>query len=201
MELSVVRDEVNNSRMVQLLTQALQSGQAAGMTGHMDTTTIVVVQLREAVGFATEKGAKTDEARLLLHIGKIVLKLRQALKAQDWATAKQAVRQADESDTVGPNSNQLMQHRHIAQDEIIQANEEIDNHLVIERLEHALHTGQLKGSVGHMDCSTVSTDLLETAIEEAETIGCRTSQAQQLLHTARVIESLRSKIVQISGTS
>jgi hypothetical protein len=198
MELTVVRDEVNNSKMIQLLTQALQSGQANGVTGHMDTTAIVVVQLREAVGFATEKGGKSDEARQLLHTGRIILKLRQALKARDWAAAKQAVREAQESKSVDEeDSNQFNQGflAGIAQDEIFQANEEIDNHLTIAKLINALHTGQLKGSVGHMDCSTVTTELLESAIEEAETVGCRTSQAQQLLHTARIIESLRSKIL------
>jgi len=71
---------------------------------------------------------------------------------------------------------------------------ELDNRAIIVRLSEGLSSGAAQGPTGHLDVSHIDTEGLEAAIRFAESVGCTTIEARQVLATARVIVKLREAL-------
>jgi myosin heavy subunit len=93
-ELTMVRDEVDNAEVLRVLGGALAGGGARGTVTSLDTSTVRTRELEAALEASKGFGVHTARAAALRHSARIMLRLRKALLLQDWDALASCVREA-----------------------------------------------------------------------------------------------------------
>ena len=126
--------------------------------------------------------------RKLIRAAELIHSLRSLLteKNADWVQLLNVIQNA------GP----LQDLPQVAQDEISLIRSEVLDRTAIERLKAALTQGGPNGSVNDIDLQNVTTEHLESAIRYAETVGCASNLARDLLGTANSCKKLRLSFLQ-----
>lgn len=176
--------EVSDRRVQNELLNVLSSGAPKGRVGELDVKSADVAGLAAAIqrtrDLAAHTGGLSPTATQLLASADLLLRLRQAMVATDWAGIKKAVHEGTEMKLAEPCLNELMI-----------AKAELDNHAIVHQLTDALEKGAASGTVSRLDLSTIDTTVLIERIEHAEEIGPRTQQAHALLKLARIVKRVR----------
>ena len=184
-ELTAVRDEVNNTRVVAKLQTALATGAAAGGPGSLDLDTVDLAALDAAVDLAQQLGCKTTLGANLLRSAEVLRAVRSSMLAGDWAAVGVALQQARE---LGPRMAES------CSAELERVQDELDDRRIVGQLSEALRSGMATGEVGELDMSTVDVKGLSAAITKCAEIGCKSSHAQQLMATAQFVRRLRTAL-------
>ncbi|KAA0165511.1 hypothetical protein FNF31_01856 [Cafeteria roenbergensis] len=229
-ELAAASDELDNRRVIEALSGALQDsdGAASGAPGAMELGTVDTSRLDRAIATAVDLGCKTSRASDLLAACKLIRRLRSTLLARNWDWVASVLEDARSSRGLFDEGS--LRELQLAQDEL-------DNRLVLARLASALRTGGAAVSSsparagGHrrpgassppsrspgsasagsssppkggdasasqgslLDLDGVDTAPLDDAIDFAESLGCRTIEASQMLATARLVRRLRQALL------
>ena len=83
----------------------------------------------------------------------------------------------------------------VALHELTAARDETENQDIILLLHSALLTGGPRGDVGRLQTDCMDVDLLSDAIAHAMHHSCRTQQTQELLHTAKIVRTVRDALL------
>jgi len=209
-ELSRASDELDDRRVITALGGALEDpeGSGAGAPGAMDLSAVDTSRLDRAVATAVNLGVRTAEAERLLAACKLIRRLRSTLLARNWDWVGSVLEEARSQRNVFPEAS--LRELQLAQDEL-------DNRLVLAKLAAALRSGSaavsagpgapsgLRGGPGTgpsdrpepslLDLDAVDPAPLDDAIDYAESLGCRTIEASQMLATARLVRRLRQALL------
>jgi myosin heavy subunit/predicted kinase len=184
-EIQFARDERNDLIMVGEMEAAIRAGMATGSVGHMNTLSIEVGGVDAAIDHATSLGTKSPNADGLLITCRLLKRLRQALLAGDW----------DEIMNVLENSHEVhVPLSDLSVDEFKFAKDELDDRTIREEIEYALQDGMASGVIGDIDIATVDLSKLQEVILLAEDLGCKSHEARQALHTAKVVLEARKAL-------
>ena len=188
-ELALVEAEMNNRAIVQDLTHALCTGHATGRIGELDVSAIDLKVIDAGIATAQRLGCHTEAAVLLLDSAKVVRRLREALITNNHQRLASVLHDA---------SGMLLSDLTAA--EFATAREEIANRSILRELSAALSRGMPTGAVGHMSLAQVSTHGLRRALQFASRVGAKTSEARQMVLTAKVVLRVRQALIRSDYT-
>ena len=219
-EVERATNELHNFVLIRDMHRGLQTGKPEGDIGSMDLASASLVDIDKAIGqVAILGGCQTEVASILLDVVQGVRKLRLALIVGDWDGARGALSDLDQNFDTTPASppSQLDDgseekrdadaeamrsmgygRRKLpaeAADEIARARDEVNNRTIIRDLRGGLTTDMAAGTPGDIMLAVVQCDVIASAIEQAESIGCKTFEARNLLRTAKVIHSIREALM------
>jgi hypothetical protein len=181
-ELGLVQAEVENRRIVTLLSAALATGAARGPVGELDLSSVDTVELDAAIAESTELGPKTEEADKLLQAAKLIRRLRAVLLANNWQWVGSVLLEARSNKGIFPQ---------ISLRELQLAQDELDNRAIIAQVTSALKTGGAAGPIGRTDVDAIDLSALDEALTYARTLGVKSVEASQVVATAQLIRRLR----------
>lgn len=116
---------------------------------------------------------------------KLVIELRDAVRARDWDTVQDIVNRAEE-DGIVP----------VSEAEVKEAGEVAANHIAIEALQTALASGAVSGLSYALDFSTVDTEALEETIEVCDELPGMAPRLRTLVTVAKSIRDLRTALAE-----
>ena len=219
-EAELVRQCVDNKKVVNILASALMSDETSG--------TIV---LDEAIEFAQRLSCKSQRAKELLKTAYIVVRIRQLRQNGNWEAlldytkdldpnftgiSEQEVKKAV-SDSLHFARTVLVAREAMEQkdwptvrsalalydsfpslddgridEEIDAIRGEVNDRSVCEAFRHALAQGGAQGHAGRIVVSSIRLSLLDKSISLANDLGCNSSEAQSFYRTAYIIQQLRT---------
>jgi hypothetical protein len=86
-----VKEEVENWKLVSLLSAAIQTGCATGVPGALDTSHVDTSGLERALSQADDFGVKTAEAQTLYATASLLVRIRRALLDGHWGATTDAL--------------------------------------------------------------------------------------------------------------
>jgi hypothetical protein len=184
-ELQQAQDELDNKAILAQVNGALRKGVPTGSIGHVDPDSVDVAVLDEALGYARTLGVKSTEASAAVAAAQLVRRLRVAVKANDWAEAKEALEGALKGRSLPPAAADELQFVRLC----------VDNWQVIQDLSIAAATGGPVGPLGDPDLRALRVDALDAAIALASRLGCHTVEARRCLVSALIVRRLRSALL------
>lgn len=90
-EVLAVKEEVENWKLVSLLSAAIQTGCATGVPGALDTSHVDTSGLERALSQADDFGVKTAEAQTLYATASLLVRIRRALLDGHWGATTDAL--------------------------------------------------------------------------------------------------------------
>jgi hypothetical protein len=183
-ELTAAQDELNNRIILSELTSGMAKGRVQGRVGRIATGAIDLKCIDDAIALAQKIGPKTQDAKQMLFTAKVVARLRSCLLKEDIAEAGltlEAVR------------GKLL--ASVAFPEIRHVQDEVDNWSVLTDLSNAIAKGGPEGGVGRLDLSKLNVAHLEAALNRADELGIKTTEASNVYTAAAVAFKLRSALL------
>ena len=183
-ELLAAQDELNNRIILSELTSGMAKGRVQGRVGRIATGAIDLKCIDDAIALAQKIGPKTQDAKQMLFTAKVVARLRSCLLKEDIAEAGltlEAVR------------GKLL--ASVAFPEIRHVQDEVDNWSVLTDLSNAIAKGKPEGGVGRLDLSKLDISHLEAALNRADELGIKTTEASNVYTAAAVAFKLRSALL------
>jgi hypothetical protein len=182
-EIQAAKDEADNHAIIHQLQDALERGHAVGTVAKLDIYVLDTTLLTERINHAEDIGPKTQKAASLLKLAKGIRRVRQALQNGEYGKIPELCKQAASitGDFV-PSSTR---------DEILLAQYEAENIILINTLKEAIHTGSPTGIVGAVPRATINVSLIQAAIKKAQAIKCRSDEALWLFELAQAVLELR----------
>jgi hypothetical protein len=185
-ELQQAQDELDNKAILAQINGALRKGVPTGSIGHVDPDSVDVAVLDEALGYARTLGVKSAEASASVAAAQLIRRLRVAVKANDWAEAKEVLEGGLKGRTLPPGAADELQFVRLC----------VDNWSVIQDLTIASATGGPVGPLGDPDLRALKVDALDAAIALASRLGCHTVEARRCLVSALIVRRLRSALLE-----
>ena len=219
-EVELVRQCVDNKKVVNILSSALMSDETSG--------TIV---LDEAIEVAQRLSCKSKRAKELLKTAYIVVRIRQLRQNGNWEALLDYTKDLDPNFT-GISEQEIKKavsdSLHFARtvlvareamekkdwptvrsalalydsfpslddgridEEIDAIRGEVNDRSVCEAFRHALSQGGAQGHAGRIVVTSIRLSLLDKSISLANELGCNSSEAQSFYRTAYVIQQLRT---------
>ena len=183
-EISAAQDELDNRIILSELASALAKGRPQGRTGRVYTGSIDLKPLNDAIALSQRLGPKTQESKQMLFTAKVVARLRMCLLNNDLAEASLTLEAI--------NGKPLAS---VAIAEVRSIEDEVNNWTVITELGAAISKGVPTGSIGHLDLSSVDTTALVAALNHADALGIKTTEAGNLYAAAAAAYKLRTALL------
>ena len=172
------------SHLTKPVEDALMQGRVSGKVGRIDLSSIESVPLERAsselAAHAATRGV-TARATTLIKCSRVVVDMRRAIASKGWDALEAAIN--DYSGMVESIGGAVTLDDYgiaCVAEEVDLCLAELHNHTIIEELTRALKT------TGDSDIAGLS-----AVIEDVETIGCSTDEANHMLHTARLVLRVR----------
>ena len=86
----------------------------------------------------------------------------------------------------------------VAENEFQATVDEVNNYDICRKLEHAIENGKVRGEIGQINTSDISTDALVFAIAEGARLVCKTKKAQ-ILQAAKILRGVRGMFCMTIG--
>jgi myosin heavy subunit len=189
-EINAVQDMKDDRTVVLELTEAISAGYATGNIGDRDTSTIDLVTLDTAIAHALKLGCRTREAKRILQNARLVRQIRLAWRVYEHdgvSDLRSVLEQIEELEGFAPLP--------VAEKEFQATVDEVNNYDICRKLEHAIENGKVRGEVGQINTSDISTDALVLAIAEGARLKCKTEKAQVLQNCAKVLRGVRGDVL------
>ena len=183
-EIRGAQDELDNRAILSELAAALSRGKPQGRTGRLYTGSIDMKPLNDAIALAARLTPKTLEAKQMLFTSKVVARLRLCLLNEDLGEAGL---------TLEAIRGKML--ASVAMPEVRAVQDEVDNWTLVNELSAAMTSGRVSGGPGAIDVSSADASRLERAIDHADELGVKTSEASNLLASAQLLFRLRSALL------
>ena len=175
-----------------ILEKALAEGGAAGGLGNLDVGSVRTEALEAAITTAEALDVTTRDVVALLHSARVVLTLRQALRANDWVTVGAITAHSAASSRHGSASNAS---RDLVAAARLECRRVRAEHILQERLVELAEAVQSASATGHywaINTDAVDTARLDRAIDVLLGTGCERIAVQRLLRIALVLRKMRA---------
>jgi hypothetical protein len=175
-----------------ILEGALAEGGAAGGLGSLDVGSVRTEALEAAITTAEALDVTTRDVVALLHSARVVLTLRQALRANDWVTVGAITAHSAAASRRGSASDAS---RDLVAAARLECRRVRAEHILQERLVELTEAVQSESATGHywaIDTSAVDTARLDRAIDVLLGTGCERIAVQRLLRVALVLRKMRA---------